>query len=311
MGKNRQTEKGANGLRIIIFGGSGFVGQHLAKRLLAYGYEVWIPTRGLHSVSYGQAISYQPDQVSTLLAKLESPYAIVNLAGESINAGRWSVKRKESILRSRIQVTQAIVQAIETSQLKPEVLVNASAIGYYGYSETDSFTETAPRGNGFLSEVTSEWERVASQASGHTRVVLTRLGVVLGTNGGALPRMVLPYYFYIGGRVGSGKQWLSWIHIDDVTGIIEHCLRDQTIHGPVNLTAPEPVTMDEFGRMIGHVLHRPHWLPVPSLALTFLLGEMAEIVLQGQRVLPQVMQDHGYTFAYQTADHALQEIYKK
>ncbi|MGD8188916.1 TIGR01777 family oxidoreductase [Brevibacillus ginsengisoli] len=298
-------------MQIVIVGGSGFVGQHLAKRLLAAGHEVWIPTRGSHSVPHGQTISYKLNEMGALLSKLKSPYAIVNLAGESINSGRWTAKRKEAILQSRLEVTHTIVRAIKASEQKPEVLINASAIGFYGYSNTATFTESSPSGHGFLADVTREWEQAASKAAPHTRVVLARLGVVLGANGGALPRMVLPYYGWIGGRVGSGRQLLSWIHIDDVAGIIEHCLTDQRIHGPVNVTAPEPITMDQFGRKISQTLHRPHWLAVPSFALKFLLGEMAEIVLQGQFVLPQVMQSYGYTFTYPTADQALQEIYKK
>lgn len=295
-------------MQILIFGGSGFVGQHLAKRLLAANHEVLIPTRGSQSVTYGQAISYQLDQVGSLLSKLKSPYAIVNLAGESINAGRWTAQRKDSILQSRIKITQAIVDAIKATPHKPEVLINASAIGFYGYSETATFTETSPAGQGFLSDVTRAWEEVAYQASSQTRVVAARLGLVLGSNGGALPRMVLPYHLFIGGRVGNGRQWVSWIHIDDVTGIIEHCLTTDSIQGPVDVTAPQPVTMEQFGQTIGQCLHRPHWLPVPSFALKLLLGEMAEIVLQGQRVLPTVANSHGYTFAYPTAEQALEQI---
>lgn len=295
-------------MHIIIFGGTGFVGQHLAQHLLSVGHEVLIPSRGSRTITYGQIVRYTPNQISALLSQMTSPYAIINLAGESINSGRWSKSRKDMILQSRINITQAIVEAIETSPLKPEVLINASAIGYYGYSESATFTENASSGEGFLAEVTRQWEQTASQAAPNTRVVLARIGVVLGRNDGALPRMILPYRFFIGGSVGHGRQWLSWIHMDDLTGIIAQCLTDHTIQGPVNVTAPEPVTMNQFGRTIGRVLHRPHWLPVPSFALTLLLGEMAEIVLQGQHVLPEVMQSHGYAFIYPTVDKALEQL---
>lgn len=295
-------------MQVLIFGGSGFVGQHLARRLHEAGYEVLVPSRSSRPLEYGQVFPYETDQVGKLFATLKDRYAIINLAGESINSGRWTKKRKESILQSRINLTRALSQSIASIDRKPSVFINASAIGYYGYSQDRVFTETDESGDGFLAEVTRQWEKAASQASPYTRVVTARLGVVLGRNGGALPRMVLPYYFFIGGRVGDGRQWLSWVHIDDVTGILEHCLRDENVNGPVNVTASHPVTMDQFGRTVALVLHRPHWLPVPSAALQLMLGEMSEIVLQGQHVLPQVMTSHGYRFTYSSVEAALRQL---
>lgn len=295
-------------MKVLIFGGSGFVGQQLAKRLLRSDYHVLIPSRNQQQLPYGEVLPYSIEQIGAVLAACKENYAIINLAGESINSGRWTPQRKQLILESRIRLTNAITEAIAKTPQKPNVLINASAVGFYGYSETQTFDEASGAGDGFLAEVTKEWEKAAFQATPFTRVVTARFGVVLGREGGALPRMVLPYRFLAGGRVGSGQQWVSWIHIDDVVGLLAHCLQDETVSGAVNVTAPHPVTMDHFGRIIGSVLNRPHWIPAPSFALQLLLGEMSEIVLQGQKVIPQVARDHGYSFEFPTVEKALADL---
>lgn len=295
-------------MNILVFGGSGFVGQHLARCLQENGDRVLIASRHDRPVPYGSVVPYSLEGLPALFESLGNDYAIVNLAGESINAGRWTPARKERILASRVKLTQAIVKAIAVTPKKPGILLNASAVGYYGYSDTTVFTESSPAGTGFLSDVTKVWENAATLAEEYTRVVCLRLGVVLGRDGGALERMVLPYRLFGGGRVGSGKQWLSWIHVEDVARLILHCLQSASINGPVNATAPEPVTMDHFGKSVGRVLRRLHWLPVPGFALELLLGEMAEIVLQGQRVLPQKALAAGYTFQFDHIEAALQDL---
>ncbi|WP_200760300.1 TIGR01777 family oxidoreductase [Effusibacillus dendaii] len=295
---------------ILIFGGSGFVGQHLAKYLEKMGYQVWVASRRQQEVRYGKNVVYTLGQILPLLENREQEYGVINLAGQSINSGSWTAARKKEILESRIHVTQGITEAIMQVNRKPQVLINASAIGFYGYSDEKTFTEEDAKGTGFLAEVTQQWEETAKRAKSHTRVVLARLGVVLGRDGGALPRMATPYSFYLGGRVGTGKQWMSWVHIDDVCGIFHHCIGRDTIEGPVNVTAPVPERMDRFGKAIGDVLHKPHWIPVPSFALQLLLGEMSEIVLQGQRVLPEKMLGSGYSFQYGTVSSALQDLLK-
>ncbi|MGE5703086.1 MAG: TIGR01777 family oxidoreductase [Clostridia bacterium] len=293
---------------VLIFGGSGFVGQHLARRLQKEGNRALIASRSARQVRYGQVVTYQRDRLAALLETLESDYAIVNLAGESINSGRWTESRKQRILRSRVELTTQLAEAIATVKKKPSVLVNASAVGYYGYSDNATFTEASSSGHGFLSDVTTAWERSALLAEADTRVVLLRLGVVLGIDGGALVRMVLPYRLFAGGPVGQGSQWLSWIHVEDVANLIIHAIQTPTMNGALNATAPNPVTMDQFGRAIGKVLGRPHWLPVPAFAMKLLMGEMAEIVLQGQRVLPEKALLGGYTFLYADVDSALTNL---
>ncbi|GIM48371.1 hypothetical protein DNHGIG_39200 [Collibacillus ludicampi] len=195
--------------------------------------------------------------------------------------------------------------------MKPSVFVNASAIGYYGSSRSATYTEEAEAGEGFLATVTREWENAAKRASDVTRVVLARLGVVLGRDGGAFPRMIAPYHFFLGGRVGDGTQWISWIHIDDVACVLERCIADERIDGPMNLTAPQPVRMDEFGRMIAKTMRRPHWLPVPESLLRLLLGEMSEIVLKGQKVLPEKLRALGYTFQHDSLEKAIRDLLAK
>lgn len=235
-------------------------------------------------------------------------YAIVNLAGESINSGRWTAARKQQILNSRLRTTAAIVDAIHAVTNKPWVLINASAVGYYPYSDGPAYTEDADCGRGFLSQVTQQWEMAALQASDVTRVVTARLGMVIGREGGALPRMVLPYRLFGGGRMGSGEQWVSWVHAEDVADILRFCLETEQVTGPVNVVSPTPVRMNEFGRTIAKATNRPHWLPVPAFALKAGLGEMSEIVLQGQRVTPAKLTQLGYTFRYAELEPALADL---
>ncbi len=295
-------------MQVLIFGGSGFVGQHVARHLLQRGFDVHIASRTEKPVRFGTLVRYQTDDLLALLAEMGENYAVINLAGESLNAGRWTHARKQRLLHSRLQLTEALASAIAQADTKPQALVNASAVGYYGYSESRRFSEADQAGTGFLADVTKAWEASAARASADTRVVLARLGVVLGADGGALTRMILPYRMFAGGRVGSGRQWLSWIHVSDVANLMEQCLLNPAWQGAVNFTAPAPVTMEEFGKTAGHVLHRPHWLPVPAFALELLLGEMAEIVLQGQYVLPQKALDLGFSFQFPTLESALKDI---
>jgi uncharacterized protein len=298
-------------MKVILFGGTGFIGRHVSRHLHESGYEVWIASRKDQHVDYGRCFSYRPSEIADVLAGIKSPYAIVNLAGESIQSGRWTDARKKKILHSRVDLTQAIVSATMKVSMKPRVFVNASAVGFYGSSRTATFTEEAEAGKGFLATVTREWENAAKRASDVTRVVLARLGVVLGRDGGAFPRMIAPYHFFLGGRVGDGSQWISWIHIDDVVCVLERCITDERIAGPVNLTAPQPVRMDEFGRTIAKIMRRPHWLPVPESFLRLLLGEMSEIVLEGQKVLPEKLRTLGYSFQHDSLEKAVRHLLAK
>jgi hypothetical protein len=237
--------------------------------------------------------------------------AVVNLAGESIAGGRWTRRRKDMLAESRLRSTRAIVDAILGAASAPRVLVNMSAVGYYGDVPEGDVTESYPPGRGFLPDLSVRWEREALRASeGGCRVVLTRAGIALDRDGGALPRMALPFRLLAGGPVGSGRQWLPWIHLDDITGIIMWAIRSDSVHGPVNVAAPGPVRMSEFCAELGRVLRRPSWLRVPAIALRAILGEMAVVILTGQKVVPRKALDAGYSFRHPTLRDALDSIYR-
>lgn len=236
--------------------------------------------------------------------------AFINLAGESINSGRWTKERKEQILTSRVNTTKGIIRQFTTLSKPPKVFINASAIGYYGTSLTETFTERHLRhGNDFLATTVVAWEQEAAKAEKlGIRTVYTRFGIVLGKDGGALSKMLLPYQLFIGGTVGSGKQWMSWVHLDDVVNMITFALETEAIQGPLNITAPHPITMKEFGQMIAKVMKKPHWIPVPSFALKLLLGEMSTLILDGQKALPEKALHNGYIYSYANLEEALMNI---
>ncbi|HGH7177005.1 TPA: TIGR01777 family oxidoreductase [Bacillus wiedmannii] len=296
-------------MRIAISGGTGFIGTYLSTFFIQKGYNVSILTRNKTTeISHPnlQYVQWTPDLQTFPLSSID---VVINLAGESINS-RWTKKQKESILNSRIQTTKGLIKQLQTLGTKPNTFINASAIGYYGTSETESFTEQHEvPGNDFLANTVYSWEQEASKArSLGMRTIYARLGVVLGTDGGALPKMLLPYQFYIGGTIGSGNQWLSWIHIDDVVHLIDFIIHKEEIDGPLNFTAPLPIRMKEFGETIATIMKKPHWLPVPSFMLHTLLGEMSILVLEGQHVLPSKAIEHGYQYTFPAIDHALQNI---
>ena len=243
---------------------------------------------------------------------------MINLAGEPISE-RWTGEAKQAIVASREIGTEKIVEAISRSERvataladqKPKVLINSSAIGYYGTSETASFDENSPPGDDFLADVCKKWETAAQKVKDYgTRLVILRTGIVLG-NGGALGKMIPPFKLFAGGPIGSGRQWFSWIHRDDLINLIIYCLDRQGISGTFNATAPNPVRMKEFCQILGEVMNRPSWLPVPDFALEILLGEGAKIVLEGQEVLPKATQALGFDYRYPNLEAALQEIVPK
>ncbi|MEH7226326.1 TIGR01777 family oxidoreductase [Bacillus sp. JJ1566] len=302
-------------MKIAIAGGTGFVGKKLTDYLLGQNHEVFILTRNVAKTSHHPSLHYVEwlKTNCTPENQLQEIDAIINLAGESLNSGRWTETRKKRIIESRLIATKEIVRIISSLPKKTKVLLNASAIGIYGTSESATFTEeTIQIGTDFLSHTVSAWEQEANKADDlGVRTCFLRFGVVLGDDGGALTRMILPYKFFIGGTIGSGKQWLSWIHIDDVVKGIDFLLHHDTVSGPVNFTAPNPTQMKKFGQTAGSVLNRPHWLPVPEFALKLLLGEMSILVLKGQKVLPTKLENHGFTFTFNTVEKALNSIFKR
>ncbi|MBS4206514.1 TIGR01777 family oxidoreductase [Bacillus sp. FJAT-50079] len=300
-------------MHILIAGGSGFVGQILQEKLLANGMNVTILTRTPSKINQTEqlrAVEWLTPN-SKPEAKLSHVDAIINLAGESINGLRWTNAKKQRIMDSRMKATREIIRLLTALETKPEVLVNASAVGYYGMSNTEIFTEKSMTdAHDFLATVVRMWEKEAAVAQSlGVRTVFARLGIVLG-RGGALPLMALPYRFGAGGTVGSGEQWVSWIHVEDVAGLIQFAIKQKNLSGPLNVTAPEPVKMREFGKTIGRVLHRPHWLPVPSFAMKALLGEMSEMLLQGQKALPEKALEHRYVYKYPNLEKALNKSLK-
>ncbi len=301
-------------MKIAIAGATGFVGQRLVERLMELGHTCVVLTRNaataqrLFSLSAFPQIaivSYGPTQAGDWQGAIAGCDGVVNLAGEPIAEKRWSPEQKQEILDSRVQATERIVEAIAQATPSPSVLVNASAIGYYGTSETELFTEASSSGQDFLAEVCRRWEAAAAAATAQgTRLVILRLGIVVG-EGGAIGKMLPAFRAFAGGPIGTGEQWFSWIAREDVVNLIIKALTDSQMQGTYNATSPNPLRMKEVTEILGEVLGRPSWLPVPGFALELLLGEGATVVLQGQRVLPQRTQASGFEYQYPDLESAL------
>lgn len=302
-------------MKILFFGGTGFIGRNMTKELLVNGHQVFIVTRNRQKVSNAldkvQIIDWDNKSTLSSLIGLQDIDAVINLAGESLANRRWSDSVKKEILDSRINTTQAIVTAINNRTIQPKVLINASAVGYYGPRQDEEISETGTAGQDFLAQVCQEWENEAYKVrSDFVRVVTMRIGVVLGREG-ALDRMKIPFKFYIGGALGTGKQWLSWIHINDLTSLLRFVIEHQEITGPINATAPEPVTMKNFCSTLGEVMHRPCWLQVPEWVLRIALGQMAEMLVYGQRIIPKKISDAGFRFRFGKLRSALEDVMQK
>ena len=294
--------------KIVVAGGTGLLGTALVGALQDDRHMVVVLTR---RPTRDNEVRWSPQYAEGLwTAALDNAHAVINLAGASIAGGRWTTARKAAIRDSRMQATGALVKAIAASGQPPPIFISSSAVGYYGSRGDEPVTETTAPGSDFLAHVCRDWEAAASQLSPAARVVLLRSGVVLARHGGALPQMALPFKLFAGGPAGSGRQFMSWIHLHDWVATVKWALASQHIAGPLNVTAPEPVTNEDFSRSLGRVLGRPAWLKAPSFALRLMLGEMADaLILGGQRVLPAVAQQHGFAFQYPTLESALRQIY--
>ncbi|OUM94590.1 MAG: TIGR01777 family protein [Thermobacillus sp. ZCTH02-B1] len=295
-------------MRVAVTGGTGFIGRALVRALLERGDEVRVVTRrkGKLNLKHPNLTESTWEEWNGRPERLEGTDAIVNLAGETINQ-RWTKAAKDRVLKSRLDAAGAVAEWVRAMRDKP-VVVNASGISYYGMSETETFDERSPgRVTDFLSAVVKEWEEAADRIPAR-RLVKLRVGLVLGADGGAFPLMVLPYRLFVGGRVGSGRQWISWIHIEDMTRLILFCLDNEHIAGPVNASAPEPVTNDRFGRAVAAALGRPHWFPVPAALMRLVFGELSVLLLEGQRALPNAALEAGFTFRYPTIDEAVRQL---
>ncbi|MFP5259523.1 MAG: TIGR01777 family oxidoreductase [Acidobacteriota bacterium] len=300
-------------MRVVILGGSGFIGRALTRSLVADGHDVVVVSRSGSGRRPTPGVSFAPFDGKSgqgWAETLDGAFALVNLAGENIASGYWTEARKQRILQSRLDAGRAVMDALGRVSRLPSVLVQGSAIGYYGDRGDVPADEEAPAGTGFLAEVAKAWEAssAAAQALGLRRVVL-RTSVVLGAGGGALPRMLAPYRYFIGGPLGSGRQWFSWIHLDDEVRAIRFLMDCQQASGPYNLAAPGALIQDDLAAAIGQALSRPSRLRVPQAVLRLALGEMGrELLLNGARVLPRRLAELGFSFRFPTLAAALADI---
>ncbi|MDM8000040.1 MAG: TIGR01777 family oxidoreductase [Dehalococcoidia bacterium] len=299
--------------RIVITGGTGLIGRALSSSLLADGYEVVIlsrnPERAVGLPPGARAERWDARTAAGWGALADGAYAVVNLAGEGIASGRWTAERKQRIRDSRLNAGRAVVEAIEAARTRPHVVVQASGVGFYGNVPEGVASENRQAGRDYLARLAVEWEESTRQVElmGVRRVVI-RTGIVLSKDGGALRRMMLPFRFFIGGRVGSGKQWMSWIHIADEVGAIRFLIENPKAVGAFNLSAPNPVTNADFSRALGRRLRRPAAVPAPGFLLHLLFGEMASVLLDGQKAVPRRLIHLGYTFRFAEIDAALADI---
>jgi hypothetical protein len=303
-------------MKLVIAGGTGFLGRPLAATLARDGHQVVILTRGVRRppVPPDRGVtltSWSPDGTAGhWAAALDGAAAVINLAGESIAGGRWTAARKRRILDSRLLATRSLVAAIHQTAPPRPALISGSAVGYYGPRGDEVITEDSPPGDDFLARVCIQWEAEARAAAADTRVVYLRTGLVLERDGGALPKMLPPFWFGAGGPVGSGRQFWPWIHRRDWIDLVRVAIESR-IAGPLNITAPQPVTNAEFARSLGKALRRPAVLPAPAFALRLMLGEMADaLLLSGQRAVPARAETAGFAFTFKHLDGALAAIFR-
>ncbi len=300
-------------MKITISGGTGLIGWALAARLTGHGHEVSILSRGsspVFDLPRGvEVVGWDAQTAASVMPALEGTDAVVQLAGANIGADRWTAERKRLIRDSRVRSSAAIAEALAAPGM-PRILVQGSAVGYYGARRDELLAEDARAGDDFLARTCQEWEAASeSVETVGVRRAIARTGVVLSRDGGALPRMALPFKLFGGGPAGSGRQWLPWIHLEDEVSALCFLIENDAASGPFNLVAPNPVTNREFSRALGRVLRRPSVMPAPAFALRLALGEMSTLVLDGQRALPRKLLDAGFQFEFTEAEQALRAIY--
>jgi len=299
-------------MKILITGGTGFVGTQLTSRLIQDNHEVTLLSRSAkRSGETSRGMSYlqgDPTQKGAWQEAIKNHDAVINLAGASIFS-KWTEEHKRAIRESRLNTTRNIVEGMPSSPPKQFTLLSTSAVGYYGFCGDEELTEESPHGEDFLAQIAVEWEREALKAGDKgARVVITRFGIVMGEKGGALSQMIPLFKKYIGGPIGSGRQWFSWVHIKDLAEAFTFLLRHPEISGPVNICSPNPVKNEDLAKALGKALHRPSFIPAPAFLVKLALGEFGSVILEGQRVIPKRLLDSGFAFQYPEIDKALQEI---
>jgi uncharacterized protein len=296
-------------MKIVVAGGTGFIGEPLVQRLLARGDDVAVLSRNPAKVRYGRGLAWDGKTQGAWSGEVAAADAVINLAGEGIADGRWTEERKRKLIASRLDSTAAIVEAFRREPSRKRTLINASAIGYYGDRGEEVLVETSAKGKGFLAELSEHWEASARKGEPFARVVLLRFGIVLAPEGGALKKMMLPFRFGAGGPVGSGRQWMSWIDRSDLIRMIEWAIDNPSPRGVYNATAPEPVRNRDFASALGRTLRRPSLMPAPAFALKLAFGQMAEeALLAGQRVLPGRAGVEGFRFEHPALESSLSAL---
>ena len=300
-------------MKVAVTGATGFIGKRLIEEFGREGIEFLVITRSPSRARqvFPQAagiLEWDPPDGGLNPSDLAGLDGVVNLAGATV-AQRWTARAKDAIRNSRVDSTRLIVDAITGSDSPPPVLVSTSAIGFYGPHDSTRLNEDSPPGSDYLAEVCRQWEAESQKAAASgIRVVNPRFGIVLGRGGGAMANMLTPFKLGVGGPIGGGRQWMSWVHIDDVAGLLTHSLTNDSLSGPVNVTAPEPATNRDFSKTLGRVLHRPAILPTPVFMLRLGFGEFADILATGQRVLPEKALAAGYHFRFSKLQEALAEV---
>jgi hypothetical protein len=301
-------------MKAVITGATGFIGSALCG-LLHKDYEVIALSRDARRAArsigeLAKIVEWDGRTTGSWFRQTNGAFAIINLAGENIGSGRWSETKKADILHSRLGGIKAVLEAIKQMDKKPNVVIQASAIGYYGRRQDEQLDENSTPGKGFLARVCRDVENSLEKIEQlGVRCVAVRSGIVLGRDGGAFEKLVKPFRFFLGGHLGSGRQWFSWIHLDDEVAAIKFLMESDNLKGAFNLTAPEPVTMKEFCKILGKVLHRPAWFNVPAFAAKLAFGQMAdEMLLSGQRVLPKRLLNTRFDFKYTEVEQALSDI---
>jgi len=299
-------------MKTLVIGATGLIGRNLCRLLAAEGHTVSAVSRSVTKpagLPVVETYQWEPESGPLPQAALDEVDAVVNVAGEPIDARRWNDEQKRRIRDSRVVATENIVEGLRSADRKPAIFVSGSAVGFYGDRGDEELDEHSPAGRGFMSELCQEWEARAARATDlGIRVVQVRTGVVLSTESGALKKMLAPFKLGLGGTLGSGTQWFPWIHIEDIAGIFYHAIQTGSLTGPVNGGAPHPVTNSQFTRQLARTLHRPAFLPVPETAMRVLVGEMADVLFGSLRVLPKAALASGYEFRHPQLAEALTNL---